>query len=55
MRKLLVWLTIISMTAFAFAGCSKRGDDKVKYEDVYRTTFSEEYKTLNPYNLTSTV
>lgn len=54
MKRLAVWMVIISMAALAFTGCSSQTSSEVKYEDVYRTTFSTEYKTLNPYNLSST-
>lgn len=53
MRKMISWLLIISIALLAFTGCSSKTSSEVKYEDVYRTTFSTEYKTLNPYNLSS--
>lgn len=51
MKKLVSWLIIISMIATLFTGCSKQTSGA--YEDVYYSTFSSEYKTLNPYNLSS--
>lgn len=54
MRKLVVWIVIIAMMTTFLAGCSSSKPTSGKYEDVYRSTFSAEYKTLNPYNLAST-
>lgn len=52
MKKSISWIIIFTMIASTFTGCSK--STAVAYEDVYNSTFSEEYKTLNPYNLSST-
>lgn len=51
MRKSVVWLIIIAMMVSFVTGCSK--STMADYEDVYYTAFSGEYKTLNPYNLSS--
>ena len=52
MKRSISWLIIITMIASLFTGCSK--ETSGSYEDVYYSTFSTEYKTLNPYNLSST-
>lgn len=53
MKKSVSWLIIIAMIASLMTGCSTK-KASTDYEDVYYSTFSEEYKTLNPYFLTST-
>lgn len=50
MKKVVSLLIVIVMMASFVTGCSK---DTGKYEDVYYSTFSGEYKTLNPYDLTA--
>jgi len=52
MKKSISWIIIFTMVASMLTGCSKSAAGA--YEDVYYSTFSEEYKTLNPYNLSST-
>lgn len=52
MKKSVSWLIIITMIVSLFTGCSK--ETSASYEDVYYSSFSTEYKTLNPYNLSST-
>jgi len=50
MKKIVSLLIVIVMMASFVTACSK---DTGKYEDVYYSTFSGEYKTLNPYDLTA--
>lgn len=52
MKRSITWLIIFTMVASIFTGCSSSSTGK--YEDTYYSTFSAEYKTLNPYNLSST-
>lgn len=52
MKKTISWLVLIAMIASLITGCSTKTSSD--FEDVYYSTFSEEYKTLNPYYLTST-
>lgn len=52
MKKSVSWLIIIAMIASLMTGCSTQ--TSTDFEDVYYSTFSEEYKTLNPYYLSST-
>lgn len=42
-------MIIIAMMTTFFTGCSSKKSEK--YEDVYRSTFSGDHKTLVPYNL----
>jgi len=49
MKKILSWLLIITMMLSMLVGCSSTE----KLEDTYYGAFSGEYKTLNPYNLSS--
>lgn len=51
MKKSVVWLIIITMLVSFVTGCSK--STMADYDDVYYSAFSGEYKTLNPYNLSS--
>lgn len=50
MKKIVSLLIVIVMMASFVTACSR---DTGKYEDVYYSTFSGEYKTLNPYDLTA--
>lgn len=50
MKKIISLLMVVVMIASFTVGCSK---DAAKYEDVYYSTFSGEYKTLNPYYLSA--
>jgi len=49
MKKSVSWLIIVAMIASLMTGCSSKASSDS--EDVYYSTFSEEYKTLNPYFL----
>lgn len=53
MKKFAVWMVILAMLAALFTGCSSKQAEE-KYVDVYRSTFSGDHKTLNPYDLSST-
>ncbi len=55
MKKALIWVIILSMLASVLSGCTTKpgGNSDVGYEDVYYGSFSEDYKTLNPYFLSS--
>ncbi len=55
MKKTVVWLIVLTMLTSVLSGCSSKpgGKSEVSYEDVYYGAFSADYKTLNPYFLTS--
>ncbi len=51
MKKSVSWLLILTILLLTVTGCSK--SDSGDYEDVFYGTFSGEYKTINPYDLSS--
>lgn len=50
MKRIISLLMVVVMIVSFTVGCSK---DAAKYEDIYYSTFSGEYKTLNPYYLSA--